>query len=110
MVVYPYEDFDIVFLSEFLRFMDLGQYSVSTAKPGISVERINGLKILVPPYNEQIKIGEHVKNIIIRFKELSTKAIQQIELLQERRTALISAAVSGKINVRGWVAPDSEAL
>ena len=28
--------------------------------------------------------------------------------LQERRTALISAAVTGKIDVRGWNAPDSE--
>ena len=29
-------------------------------------------------------------------------------LLQERRTALISAAVTGKIDVRGWKAPESE--
>ena len=31
-----------------------------------------------------------------------------IELLQERRTALISAVVTGKIDVRGWKAPESE--
>ncbi len=110
VVVYPYQDFNISFLSEFLRFMDLGQYSVSAAQPGISVERINGLKILVPPYDEQTEIGEHVKNIIKRFEDLSTKANQQIELLQERRTALISAAVTGKIDVRGWQAPDVETL
>jgi type I restriction enzyme S subunit len=110
VVVYPYEDFDIVFLSEFLRFMDLGQYSVSAAQPGISVERINGLKILVPPYDEQTEIGEHIKKIMKRFEDLSTKANQQIELLQERRTALISAAVTGKIDVRGWVAPDVDSL
>ena len=106
VVVYPYQDFNISFLSEFLRFMDLGQYSVSAAQPGISVERINGLKILVPPYYEQTEIGEHVENIIKRFEDLSTKANQQIKLLQERRTALISAAVTGKIDVRGWRAPE----
>ena len=108
VVVYPYQDFNISFLSEFLRFMDLGQYSVSAAQPGISVERINGLKILVPPYYEQTEIGEHVENIIKRFEDLSTKANQQIKLLQERRTALISAAVTGKIDVRGWQAPESK--
>lgn len=106
VVVYPYQDFNISFLSEFLRFMDLGQYSVSAAQPGISVERINGLKILVPPYYEQTEIGEHVENIIKRFEDLSTKANQQIKLLQERRTALISAAVTGKIDVRGWQSPE----
>ena len=106
VVVYPHQNFDISFLSEFLRFMDLGQYSVSAAQPGISVERINGLKILIPPYDEQVEIGEHIKKIVIRFKDLSTKAYQQIELLQERRTALISAAVTGKIDVRGWQAPE----
>ena len=106
VVVYPYEDFDIVFLSEFLRFMDLGQYSVSAAQPGISVERINGLKILVPSYKEQIEIGKHLNKVIERFDALSIQASQQIELLQERRTALISAAVTGKIDVRGWRAPE----
>ena len=106
VVVYPYQGFNISFLSEFLRFMDLGQYSVSAAQPGISVERINGLKILVPPYDEQTEIGEHIKKIMKRFEDLSTKANQQIELLQERRTALISAAVTGKIDVRGWRAAE----
>ena len=31
-----------------------------------------------------------------------------LSLLQERRTALISAAVTGKIDVRDWVAPDTQ--
>ena len=34
------------------------------------------------------------------------KAEQAIQLMQERRTALISAAVTGKIDVRGWEAPE----
>lgn len=105
VVVYPYQDFDITFLSELLRFMDLGQYSVSAAQPGISVERINSLKILIPPYNEQIKIGEYIEQLVRKFEYLATKANEQIKLMQERRTALISAAVTGKIDVRGWQVP-----
>ncbi|HIH4161055.1 TPA: restriction endonuclease subunit S, partial [Serratia marcescens] len=31
-----------------------------------------------------------------------------VELLKERRTTLISAAVTGKIDVRDWVAPDMQ--
>lgn len=106
VVVYPHEKFDITYLSEFLRFMDLGQYSVSAAQPGISVDRINSLKIAVPPHQEQLEIGRHLKNLVETFEKLSNKAKQQIQLLSERRTALISAAVTGKIDVRDWMKPE----
>lgn len=42
------------------------------------------------------------------FDSLINNAQKAIELMQERRTALISAAVTGKIDVRDWVAPDIE--
>ncbi|MDW5287023.1 restriction endonuclease subunit S [Alteromonas macleodii] len=106
VVVYPYEGFDTTFLSEFLRFMDLGQYSVSAAQPGISVDRINSLKIAVPPQNEQIEIGKTLQNVASKFEALSSKANKQITLLSERRAALISAAVTGKIDVRNWKSND----
>ncbi|MDE7601561.1 restriction endonuclease subunit S, partial [Enterobacter asburiae] len=38
---------------------------------------------------------------------LLQKQLQQIELLKERRTALISAAVTGKIDLRDWTPPAS---
>ena len=40
--------------------------------------------------------------------QLETKANHVVELLRERRTALISAAVTGKIDVRGWKPPSSD--
>ncbi|MGE2624826.1 restriction endonuclease subunit S, partial [Escherichia coli] len=43
-----------------------------------------------------------------RFESLEEKALTGIRLLQERRTALISAAVTGKIDVRDWVAPNAQ--
>ena len=45
----------------------------------------------------------------MKFDALSEEAERAIKLLQERRTALISAAVTGKIDVRGWKAPEAEA-
>jgi type I restriction enzyme S subunit len=56
----------------------------------------------VPPENEQNEIADFVKKSLARFNSLSDKAETQITLLQERRTALISAAVTGKIDVRDW--------
>ena len=103
VVVYPYVKFNLTFISEFLRFMNLGQYSVSAAQPGISVERINGLKIAIPPLNEQITIAKYLENKISIFERLTEKSTIQITLLKERKVALISAAVTGKIDVRNWI-------
>ncbi|EGQ8176187.1 TPA: restriction endonuclease subunit S [Vibrio vulnificus] len=102
VVVYPHKEFNLTFLSEFLRFMNLGQYSVSAAQPGISVERINGLKIVIPPLAEQELIGDFIDRNIHRFEELTLKSESMIMKLKERKTALISAAVTGKIDVRDW--------
>lgn len=40
-----------------------------------------------------------------RLDALEKKAIQSIDFMNERRTALISAAVTGKIDLRGWTQP-----
>ncbi|TVM30458.1 restriction endonuclease subunit S [Oceanidesulfovibrio marinus] len=61
-------------------------------------------KILIPtpPKEEQDSVVQRLKTILLEYKALVEKAQEQIALLQERRTALISAAVTGKIDVREW--------
>ena len=76
-------------------------------KEGATVESIeqeylsNGLFPL-PPLKEQDEIIEYLQNRVKLFSQLEDHANNQITLLQERRTALISAAVTGKIDVRDW--------
>ncbi|KES13746.1 hypothetical protein SASC598P14_012320 [Snodgrassella alvi SCGC AB-598-P14] len=48
---------------------------------------------------------EYIEKYEEKINKLISKAIQQINLLKERRTTLISAAVTGKIDVRDWQAP-----
>lgn len=67
----------------------------------VNVEEIRNLMIPFPPDNEQQVIATYVKDEAARFDDLVTDAVRAITLLQERRTALISAAVTGKIDVRG---------
>ena len=74
----------------------------------LNCEIIRDFKITIPPINEQKAIFIEVNKISDKFDILMIKAEQAIQLMQERRTALISAAVTGKIDVRGWVAPDSK--
>jgi len=53
------------------------------------------------------EIQEQVSNLVQNEAKVLTECRQQISLLQERRSALISAAVTGKIDVRGWQPPAS---
>lgn len=73
-------------------------------------EKTKQIWIAFPPKDEQIKIVSVLSQKEIEFDELLKKSEYQILLLQERRTALISAAVTGKIDVRNWVAPDTQAI
>ena len=54
---------------------------------------------------EQKLIVQHVERLDSQYERLEISAMNQVELLQERRTALISAAVTGKIDVRDWQPP-----
>ena len=63
---------------------------------------IPNMPIFLPPFDEQLAIAQAVKIEADSYEELLRTAVHGIELLLERRSALISAAVTGKIDVRGW--------
>lgn len=78
--------------------------------PRASTEFISEMPVVIPLIQEQKQIVDYVDKILARFDSLVLKAEVAIQLMQERRTALISAAVTGKIDVRGWQAPAVGAL
>lgn len=61
--------------------------------------------LAIPPEHEQCAIAELINEQTGRIDELIVEGDVAVELLQERRSALISAAVTGKIDVRGWQPP-----
>ena len=61
------------------------------------------LALCNPPAEEQQKIADYLDEVTSAFDLLTAEAQAAITLLQERRAALISAAVTGKIDVRGLV-------
>jgi len=88
----------------------VGRQQVDLASYGAAQKQFNVADAIefifpVPPLNEQNEIASFVENTRNNFDNLSQKAQLQIELLKERRTALISAAVTGKIDVRNWQNP-----
>ena len=61
----------------------------------------------VPPQREQCEIVEYCEQQGIKYELLIGKASSAIALMQERRSALISSAVTGKIDVRDWQPPEA---
>jgi len=74
-----------------------------SAQPGIYLGTLQNLRIPVPPLADQLRILELISARVNELTDLTAEAERGIELLQERRTALISAAVTGQIDVRGLV-------
>jgi len=71
-----------------------------STKGAITCEQIQNLRIAVPPVNEQFEIASWLKVKSDEFVALIEQAELAIGLLQEGRSTLISAAISGKIDVR----------
>lgn len=71
-----------------------------TSQMNLNADIVSKFKILVPSLKEQSAIVDYLKPSLKKFDFLIEKAQFAIQLMQERRTALISAAVTGKIDVR----------
>lgn len=94
VVVYPERNLVTHWLGELLRSMDLGQYSVSAAQPGLSTERIADLYIPLPTKEEQVKIARFLDHETAKIDALIQEQQRLIELLKEKRQAVISHAVT----------------
>jgi type I restriction enzyme, S subunit len=91
--------YEVFWLGELLRAMNLNRYSQSAAQPGLAVDFIENLLIPLPSTNEQIAIASFIRSKTTQIDQSIATIEQQISLLQEYRTALISAAVTGQIDV-----------
>jgi type I restriction enzyme, S subunit len=67
--------------------------------PHLNCGEVKFVEVPLPPLAEQAEIVASIRDAANRFDELTAEAEHAIDVLQERRTALISAAVTGKINV-----------
>ena len=85
-----------VFAYQFIR--EIGN---ETTQMNLNLDFVKGIRMLLPPLPEQRSIAEVVAAQMSSSDALVEEAKNAIKLLQERRTALISAAVTGKIDVRG---------
>ncbi len=71
-------------------------------RQSMKFEELRRLPILLPEMKEQHNIVKFLTQKIGKFDSLIEASIQKIELMKERKIALISAVVTGKIDVRDW--------
>ena len=95
---------NVITSSDFAQFYFVTRSKQSTNLASISSTNLMELPVVLPPAQEQQAILAFVKYQTDSFDTLTAEAQHAIDLLQERRTALISAAVTGQIDVRGAVA------
>lgn len=93
-------DFDVDFLRWHLESRDLNGMSRSTAQPLITGSQVAALRVPQPTLNEQRRIAAYLDEETGKIDELIAETEQFIELSRERRAALVTAAVTGQIDVR----------
>jgi type I restriction enzyme, S subunit len=71
------------------------------AVPSVNGSQIGAIPLAIPPRSEQNKIMEFLLIKTTFFDNVKIMLSRKIDLLKEYKTALISAAVTGKIDVRG---------
>ena len=76
-----------------------------STKGAITCEQIAELPIPVPPLDEQVVISERIDMALAKLARMSDNAKSAITRLTEYRSAIITAATTGKIDVRSWQAP-----
>jgi type I restriction enzyme S subunit len=88
---------------------ELAATGASSSMVNISQAVILDMPLALPPMHEQASILKWLNADLERLAALEYGSLSAIALLQERRAALISAAVTGKIDVRGLVPAEAEA-
>ncbi len=82
---------------------DAGILATGTTRSRIPLGTMSSRKIALPPVEEQIAIAQFIAQENSRLDALKSESARAIDLLKERRSALIATAVTGQIDVRSEV-------
>ena len=105
IIISPLREIDVRYLNFLLVSTPLQEQVAAFVKgaglPRISIANLERIVALVPPSSEQCAIADYLDQETAELDAAIADAREAIALSRERRAALISAAVTGKIDVRG---------
>ena len=99
VVCYPKREFARKWFGELLRAMNLGQYSLSAAQPGLAVERIKNIEMPLPPLSEQHAIASYLDTKCSEIDTLIALKQQKKETLKDYKKSMIYECVTGKTDI-----------
>lgn len=88
----------------------LGRLAMGSTHKTIYMPEVEQLMIPLPPLAEQTRLVELAWNELSQIDSALELLTQRSELLRERRSALISAAVTGQLDLRSWQLPELETI
>ena len=103
LMLTPSHAFCLEFLAYVLRSRNLNEIASKTAQPLITGTQVADQRVPLPPMIEQEAIAEFINYETGKFDALQAQAENAVALFKERRSALISAAATGQIDVRSAV-------
>lgn len=81
--------------------------TVGATAPHVNISTVINYCLMQPSWDEQLQISQYLSKTLSSLDCLIGESLEMMEILQERRSALISATVTGKIDVRNWQPPVS---
>lgn len=87
-------------LADNVKRAQIDQMRMRAAQPHLNSDELGSVQMTLPPYPEQSAIARYLEERVSDFDDAIADAKRAIELSKERRAALISAAVTGLIDVR----------
>ena len=91
------------YLAAVLNITEYAHFIDGSTRDKLTQSAMNSIPIPMPPVDEQDSIGRHLAAADAGLAGLGSECQLAIDLLRERRSALISAAVTGQIDVRNAV-------
>ena len=91
---------DIRYWVATLESFDFSPLITGSAQPKLTADRLGGIQLPVPPIAEQTAIADFLEAMTLKLDDLVAKTVMAIDYLIEYRQALITSAVTGKIDVR----------
>jgi type I restriction enzyme S subunit len=86
----------------------LSEASQGSTMEGLNMRILGDIPLAFPNLEEQAQLLDFIDKKITKYSTAISKAQEFVELSSERRTTLISAAVTGKIDVRDWKPPQQQ--
>lgn len=98
VVVTPNKKVDNGWLYYLLESMNLNQYSISAAQPGLAVSSIKNLEVTSPSYEIQVKTRQYIDKRTKMFENIIAQKEKLINLLEQQHQSIITEAVTKGIN------------